>query len=476
MNIYVFSCLCFGFGVFLVAVLVAAKRWDDIAKSFLFFSISVSGWAFFSALWVSQTYSENQTVILIKMAHAFALFIPSTWCEFVFKFLNKKKPFDYFSYINFSIPYLLLPFFFSDYFIEGAQSLIGLRYLTKPGPLYSIFTVQFFVLVTYALCLLAKAFLNASGRYQDQIKYLLIGTLLGFCGGGSTFPQVYKFELPMIGLAITPAFPLFTGIALIRYGLFEVEGFAQAARRDKLAAIGTLATSINHEIRNPLFIIQGLSDSHLVNIKEGIYSNIEQGFDRSNKILATISAQAKRAMDIMGKFSLFAKRTVTPPDVHKCNVYNILESIIPLVEYELELEKITLVVEIDKACTVFIDPRHLEEIFFNLIVNACQAIKAVKNSGKIRVSAQTCERDVILSVSDDGPGISAKEQKQIFDPFFTTKEKGTGLGLYVVKQLIEQNSGTIRVQSEIGLGTRFTIQLRNAFSTSSQPLLTLSKG
>ena len=108
-----------------------------------------------------------------------------------------------------------------------------------------------------------------------------------------------------------------------------------------------------------------------------------------------------------------------------------------------------------------VDRRHLEEILFNLIVNACQALKAVPRDtakSKIEISAAQQNGHINIAISDNGPGIPSDRLKKIFEPFFTTKEEGTGLGLYIVKQLVEKNSGKIFVQSECGKGTVFSLK------------------
>jgi signal transduction histidine kinase len=98
---------------------------------------------------------------------------------------------------------------------------------------------------------------------------------------------------------------------------------------------------------------------------------------------------------------------------------------------------------------------HLSEILINLLQNAREAIVG---KGRIQVTATGEDQSVIISIADDGPGISKTKLDKIFQPYFTTKEKGTGLGLPIVKHNAELYGGTIRVESELGKGTRFIIQ------------------
>ena len=136
-----------------------------------------------------------------------------------------------------------------------------------------------------------------------------------------------------------------------------------------------------------------------------------------------------------------------------------LENILPLVRHELVLDKIQLIQNIpSNLLPIRADRRHIEEILFNLIVNACQAMK--EKGGRIEVSAEQYKEIVKVKIDDSGPGISSEQLRRIFEPFYTTKEEGTGLGLHVVKQLIERNGGSISVKSKIGFGTVFLLEFR----------------
>jgi len=188
--------------------------------------------------------------------------------------------------------------------------------------------------------------------------------------------------------------------------------------------------------------------------------------------------QADRAMDIIKRISIFAKAGIEGEmKFEAISVAEVLEDILPLVRYELAANSIVLTREIPKDLPeVWADRRYLEEIFFNLIVNACQALKETGKAGEIRVNARVdpnthpvCDiglpkhtpgvERVFVTVEDIGPGISKEQLNRIFEPFYTTKALGTGLGLYVVKQLVEKNGGKVDVRSRMGEGTSFTITL-----------------
>ena len=102
---------------------------------------------------------------------------------------------------------------------------------------------------------------------------------------------------------------------------------------------------------------------------------------------------------------------------------------------------------------------YLEEILFNLLVNASQAIKETMKPGEIKMTALQEQSRVLIKVSDNGSGIPEDQIQNVFRPFHTTKEEGTGLGLYVTQQLVEKLGGRVKVKSTVSKGTTFTIAL-----------------
>ena len=469
MTIYSFSLLCFAFGTLLIAVLVFLRRGNKMAFRFLIFSLFVTGWGFPHSLWTSQHYSYETSLALARTAHAFANFIPITWFHFAMEFIERKRPFKYFYAFNYLLAALLTlssPF---PIFIKGMHPILDLKYYTTPGLLFHFYTLSFLILVPVGFYYLVKSYLTATGYLKEQLKYLLLATFIGFSCGSAMFPPTYNIPFPLTFLLGMPLFPVLMGVALMKYGLFDVKFAADMFRRDKLAAMGTLAASINHEIRNPLYVIQGLAQAHLTNMDEGIYPSQQAIVERSSEILKKTADQATRAMEIMKRFAVFVKQGVKEsPEVSQVSLSQTLEEILPLIRHELELDKIDFVREIPSDLSAIkVDPRHLEEIFFNLIVNACQAIKNPPLSegeggvrGKIQISASQHNGTINVTVADNGPGIPPNRLNQIFEPFYTTKEEGTGLGLYVTKQLIERNGGKISVKSKLGDGTTFFLDFK----------------
>ena len=114
---------------------------------------------------------------------------------------------------------------------------------------------------------------------------------------------------------------------------------------------------------------------------------------------------------------------------------------------------------------ILADKKQIQVVLFNIIRNAAQAMD--KKDGKIMVSGFTDNGTIIVRIADNGSGIPPDKIEQIFHPFYTTKApgKGTGLGLFIVKQVVERNKGTISVESQIGVGTTFTLRFPTAVAS-----------
>ncbi len=459
MNVYSLAVLLFAFGVLLIAILALVKRKDSKAIRFSLFSVSVCGWGFLYSLWTSQDFSPENRLTLIRASEVFAVFIPITWLHFVLDFIGKREPVTHFYAVNYGIAVVLALLCPTPFFFTGIHPVPVFKYYKSPGPGFYVFLLVYLTLVPYAFIHLLRSYRAAVGQAKEQLKLLLIGWFVSFAAGTTTFLPVYNITSHLVLLLAMPLYPVLMGIALIRYGLFDVRQVADAFQRDKLAAIGTLATSINHEIRNPLYVIKCLAESHLENAKEGIYGSQSEMLQRANEVLSKSIEQTTRAMDIMKRFALFAKEgTQQVPRPEEVDLKKTFEEILPLVRHELELDKIRLINAIPSALeTVCADRRQVEEIFFNLIVNACQAMR---DGGELLVSAEQHNGNVELQFRDDGPGILPEDLPKIFEPFYTTKESGTGLGLYIVKQLVEKNRGEISVNSKVGEGTSFLLSFK----------------
>jgi len=243
---------------------------------------------------------------------------------------------------------------------------------------------------------------------------------------------------------------------------------AQAAQKEKLAVIGTLSAGINHEICNPLGIVKAQCEAFLLDLEDGILigKSSQDLLDRTSTIMRGALKQIDRATTITQKLSNFAK-PIKEPTTQPVSVAQEVDEVLLLVGHDLRLEKIDVVREIQPDLpAIVVDRRQFQEVLFNLIRNAGQAIKP---PGTIWVRARTeGEHQVRIEITDTGDGIPPDKLGKIYDPFFTTKEpgKGTGLGLFIVRQIVERNKGRISVESAVGKGTTFFLDFPVAISVS----------
>ncbi|MGE3154056.1 MAG: sensor histidine kinase [Nitrospiraceae bacterium] len=223
---------------------------------------------------------------------------------------------------------------------------------------------------------------------------------------------------------------------------------AEVSHTDKLAAIGSFAAGIAHDINNPLYLILGLAEDLMEQTDPTIIQHhardIIDAVKRTSRICSDLTRYARRADD----------HGVVGVDVHAK-----LDDAVKIGRYALLFQDIV----VQKAygavhATVQGNPDDLLHMFVNLITNAIQAM-----DGRGTLTLQTSERDAWLEVrvTDTGCGIPRDVLERIFEPFYTTKApgKGTGLGLYNVKAILMKLEGTIAVESEVGKGTTFLLRL-----------------
>lgn len=260
-------------------------------------------------------------------------------------------------------------------------------------------------------------------------------------------------------------------IAISNAELFEELGKtqAEAAQREKMAVIGTLSAGINHEICNPLGIARGQCEAFLLNIKDGLYKNktTEELLRKAEEIMGKVIKETDRATAITKKLSGFAKPAKGEAEL--IDISKEIDEVFGLVGYELRLEKIEFEKNLESNLPkIVVDRKQFQEVLFNLMRNAGQAIG---EKGKITVSAIKDKEKVVIDIQDTGSGIPQEKIKELFNPFFTTKEpgKGTGLGLFIVRQVVEKNNGRIYLKkTKVGEGTTFSVEFPEAGAANPQ--------
>jgi two-component system, NtrC family, sensor kinase len=236
----------------------------------------------------------------------------------------------------------------------------------------------------------------------------------------------------------------------------------QMAINERLVALGTIAAGVAHEINNPLAIIQEAAGWVKQILVKPEMSEMPRKPD-FEKALDRIQSSVDRARRIAHQLLQVVKtQSAGIPDLlemTEVNLTKLVEECILLVELEAAYKKIEISLECSEPDPVIsTDPYQLAQVFLNLLTNA---IQATDTDGKINISIKPSSDQIHLTVSDNGCGIPKENLNKIFEPFFSTKAVGvgTGMGLYICSGIVSKLGGMLTVESQVGKGTTFTIQL-----------------
>jgi signal transduction histidine kinase len=229
----------------------------------------------------------------------------------------------------------------------------------------------------------------------------------------------------------------------------------QVIESHKLRAVGTLTAGVAHELNNPLNNIT-LTAAML----EEDYRNLSD--DERLEMVRDLQKEAERSEKIVRNLLDFVRESEIQTE--RLNLAELVGETLKLAQNQVKIKGAKVETSIpENLPTIFGDRQQLAQVFLNLILNA---VDALSKGGKLTISAEPSDEPGFVTVkfTDDGSGIPPHVLPSIFDPFFTTKStrKGTGLGLSVAKGIIEEHGGDIKVQSEVGKGTTFSIHLPTA--------------
>jgi len=219
-------------------------------------------------------------------------------------------------------------------------------------------------------------------------------------------------------------------------------------RVEKMAAIGGMAAGLAHEIKNPLASLAGAIQI----LKDGV--NLEAD---NARLMQIVLREADRLSSLVNSFLLFAK----PPagKVESIALGKALDETVELFEKDGGCcAKISIQKEVFPELYVEMDPSHLSQVLWNLLLNAAEAIDG---EGSIDIKIYSIKgRSACIEIADNGCGMSEETISSIFAPFFTTKPNGTGLGLSIVHSILESYNSRLGVKSRVGLGTTVTLNLK----------------
>ncbi len=223
----------------------------------------------------------------------------------------------------------------------------------------------------------------------------------------------------------------------------------QMQRTDKLAAMGTLAACMAHEVRNPLGAIKGLAQLLDEAFKEGA---------SERTYTQTMIKEIDRLNGVVTHLLDFAQTDSIPSG--PCSIRELVAQAVTLANLSSKNKQVTLLQNIDKELpAIQCEKRQLVQVLLNLLQNAAQA---VDDSGKIVISAEKLSEAhsnrVLLRVANSGPPLEPEIKARIFDPFFTTKKNGTGLGLAITNQIVNAHKGRLYLESSNGMNS-FCVEL-----------------
>ena len=229
----------------------------------------------------------------------------------------------------------------------------------------------------------------------------------------------------------------------------------ELVRADRFSTIGKMSTQIAHEIRNPLnalgLKLELLDDSvheQKENLSPEAYTDFTKAVEASGKEIDRL----REITDYYLKFARF-------PEVEKelVDLSMVVSDVVSFYQEEARQKGVSIEKETDRPLKARADPNLVRHALANLLKNAIEATSGGPEKGQIVVKSWRESKAIRLTVKDNGPGISADKVQRVFEPFFTTKRSGTGLGLTLVQQIVDEHGGTISCASAPGEGTTFKI-------------------
>jgi PAS domain S-box-containing protein len=273
----------------------------------------------------------------------------------------------------------------------------------------------------------------------------------------------FGFEIPHIHkdgrqfICETSGIPLFDGAGNFK-GYVGIDKDITERRQmqeqliitDRLASVGELAAGIAHELNNPLTGVVGFSQ--LLMEKE-----MPEDIKRDVQV---VYQEAQRTSQVVKNLLTFARKHAAVKE--KVNINEVINKVLELRAYEQNLENIKVKAHYDSALPeVMADYFQLQQVFLNIVINAEYFMKEANHKGTLTITTERVGNKIRASFADDGPGIAQENLGHIFDPFFTTKEvgRGTGLGLSICHGVIAEHGGRMYVESELGKGATFIVEL-----------------
>jgi two-component system sensor histidine kinase HydH len=221
---------------------------------------------------------------------------------------------------------------------------------------------------------------------------------------------------------------------------------ADAKQREKMAAIGNLAAGIAHEVRNPLSSIKGYATYFAGLFDEG---------SENRKAATVMITETERLNRVISELLDLSRPSEIKP--READMAVVMDTVSRLLRQDAADQGIAIAIDIEPDLSpVELDPDRMVQALLNIGINGIQAMEA---GGRLALRARRSGPDLVIEVEDTGQGIAEEDLATVFDPYFTTKSQGTGLGLAVVRKIVEEHGGSVAVASAVGKGTTFTLSI-----------------
>lgn len=265
------------------------------------------------------------------------------------------------------------------------------------------------------------------------LKYIVYGVL--FKSAATIIPIMLVLLLALFGWILLARFTSYINGMVLAYD--------DAKQKEKLAAVGQMAASIAHEIKNPLSALKGFTQLQAEKDKgkDNFYPIMLNEIDRINLIVSDLL--------ILGKPNGATKSHTS--------IENIINYVVSIIEPQAFRQSITIRTEMGTPLpNLYSDENQLKQVFLNLLKNS---VESMVDGGEIYIKAQFINKQFNITIQDEGEGIPKEQIDKLGEPFYTTKPNGTGLGLLVTKKIVEDHRGNLEITSTPKKGTTIHILL-----------------
>jgi len=223
----------------------------------------------------------------------------------------------------------------------------------------------------------------------------------------------------------------------------QIVTIEKSLKLEKLASLGAATAGVAHEAKNALGYVSAFSQLLPLSVdRKDFLENASQSFP----------AEVGRIKLILQGIQDYSKQT--EQNVETINIKQLVDETIVLVRDQAKSKNVFIESSVNQDLNIRADKNRMKQVLLNLFMNA---VEAMPNGGILSVNTERSDAGTYIKVSDTGTGISQETLQKIFEPFYTTKQQGTGLGLAIVKRIVEENKGDLKVTSEPGKGTTFTL-------------------